>query len=175
MTPVFLRPRSRMYLYRACVQRLSSLSPKMISWVIKMTTKLDPREATCLFAYSCSKCNVKHCPTSGCLSHGICSGLITMMTGEAAAFWCWSRQKGGEMPGAMVLTRQMKLGNDVPMWTFPCHGSTLSEMGTSSPHSNNRGIPGTRVFPKRFLALIHNAAAGFTQSSSCLFEKCAGI
>lgn len=48
-----------------CVQHLSSLSPKLISWVIKMTIKLDPEDSICLFAYSGPKRDVKHCSFSG--------------------------------------------------------------------------------------------------------------
>lgn len=71
---MFVRQHSETYLYKACVHRLSSLSQNMISWVRKLTSKLDPEDLTCLFAYSGSRYDVKSCPISGTFSHLVCSG-----------------------------------------------------------------------------------------------------
>ena len=81
--------------------------------------KLDPKDATCLFAYSGSRCDVKHCSISGRFSHGICSGFVTMMIGEADTSSCWSRQKGGEMPRMTRADKAVRLGKDVQRWMLP--------------------------------------------------------
>lgn len=82
---VWVRQHSQMYLYRVCVQHLSPLSPKMISWVTKMTLKLDPEESMRLFANSGSRCDVKHGSINSCCSRGVDCALGTVMRWEAAS------------------------------------------------------------------------------------------
>lgn len=82
---MWVRQHSQMYLYRVCVQHLSPLSPKIISWVTKMTLKLDPEESVRLFANSGSRCDVKHGSISSCCSRGVDCALRTVMRREAAS------------------------------------------------------------------------------------------